>query len=59
MFVNRTAELTWLKTRWRAKDAQLRVVYGKRRVGKTALLRECLQGKPGVYILADRRPERE
>ena len=28
-------------------------------MGKTALLKECLQGKPGVYILADRRPERE
>ena len=59
MFVNRTAELAWLKTRWRVGEAQLLIVYGKRRVGKTALLKEFLQGKPGVYILADRRPERE
>jgi AAA+ ATPase superfamily predicted ATPase len=59
MFVNRTAELAWLKTRWRVSEAQLLIVYGKRRVGKTALLKEFLQGKPGVYILADRRPERE
>jgi len=59
MFVNRTAELAWLDARWRAKAAQLLVVYGKRRVGKTALLKEFLQGKAGVYFLADRRPERE
>lgn len=59
MFVNRTAELAWLEARWRARDAQLLVVYGKRRVGKTALLKEFLQGKAGVYFLADRRPERE
>ncbi|MBP1779256.1 MAG: hypothetical protein H6Q86_5267 [candidate division NC10 bacterium] len=59
MFVNRTAELARLEAQWRARDAQLLIVYGKRRVGKTALLKEFLQGKPGVYILADRRPERE
>jgi len=59
MFVNRAAELAWLEARWRAKDAQILIVYGKRRVGKTALLKEHLQGKGGVYFLADRRPERE
>jgi AAA+ ATPase superfamily predicted ATPase len=59
MFVNRAAELGWLEARWRARDAQLLIVYGKRRVGKTALLKETLQGKSGVYFLADRRPERE
>lgn len=28
-------------------------------MGKTALLREFIRGKPAVYFLADRRPERE
>lgn len=59
MFVNRAAELGWLEARWRARDAQFLIVYGKRRVGKTALLKETLQGKSAVYFLADRRPERE
>ena len=59
MFINRTAELAWLEARGRAKEAQLLIVYGKRRVGKTALLKEFLQGKTGIYFLADRRPERE
>ena len=45
MFVNRTAELAWLEARWRAKDAQLLIVYGKRRAGKTALLKEFLQNQ--------------
>ncbi len=59
MFVDRTTELGWLGARWRAKSAELLIVYGKRRVGKTALLKEFLQGKAGVYFLADRRPERD
>ena len=59
MLVDRAAELAWLEVRWRAKDAKLLIVYGKRRVRKTALLKEFAEGKPGVYILADRRPEPE
>ncbi len=59
MFMDRETELAWLEERWRAAAAQLVIVYGKRRVGKTALLKEFIQGKPAVYVLADRRPERE
>lgn len=58
-FVDRETELRWLEQRWGARGAQLLIVYGKRRVGKTALLRQFIQGKPAVYMLADRRPERE
>lgn len=59
MFVDRRSELAWLEARRCAPDAQLLVVYGKRRVGKTALLREFIRGGPAVYCLADRRPGRE
>ena len=59
MFIDRTAELAWLEAGWKTTAAQLLIVYGKRRVGKTALLKEFLRGKAGVYLLADRRPERE
>lgn len=58
-FADREAELRWLQRRWDAGGAQLLIVYGKRRVGKTALLGEFIRGKPAVYLLADRRPERE
>ncbi len=59
MFVDREIELAWLDQRWRAAEAQLLIIYGKRRVGKTALLKQFIREKPAVYVLADRRPERE
>ncbi len=58
-FVNRDPELAWLEKRWVAPGAQLLIVYGKRRVGKTALLKKFMREKPAVYVLADRRPERD
>ncbi len=59
MFVDRETELAWLDQRWRAAEAQLLIIYGKRRVGKTALLKQFIREKPAVYVLVDRRPERE
>lgn len=58
-FVDRERELEWLKQRWRVGHTQMLIVYGKRRVGKTALLKQFIRDKPAVYVLADRRPERE
>ena len=58
-FVDREAELSWLKERWGVRDPQLLIVYGKRRVGKTELLKQFIRNKPAVYLLADRRPERD
>ncbi len=59
MFVDRETELAWLDQRWKAAAAQFLIIYGKRRVGKTALLKQFIRGKPAVYVLADRRPERD
>lgn len=56
-FVDRETELRWLDERWSARDPQLLIVYGKRRVGKTELLKQFIRDKPAVYVLADRRPE--
>lgn len=58
-FVGRTAELAGLDAQWRKREAQLMILTGKRRVGKTFLLNRWLQKKPAVYYLADRPPERE
>lgn len=58
-FVDREPELEWLEDRWDARAAQLLVVYGKRRVGKTELLKRFIGRKPAIYLLADRRPERD
>ncbi|MFA4668790.1 ATP-binding protein [Pyrococcus kukulkanii] len=52
MFVNRKRELEFLERKWRESKAQLIIIYGRRRVGKTMLLKEFLKGKKGVYFLA-------
>ncbi|MBI4609170.1 MAG: ATP-binding protein [Candidatus Rokubacteria bacterium] len=56
-FIDREIDLRWLEQRWSARDPQLLIVYGKRRVGKTELLKRFIRDKPAVYVLADRRPD--
>jgi AAA+ ATPase superfamily predicted ATPase len=59
MFVNRTKELSQLEARYHSNKAEFVVVYGRRRVGKTVLLKQFAQEKEHVYFLADLRPEAE
>ena len=58
-FINREKELSSLESLWNRERAQLLIVYGRRRVGKTALLRRFIQDKPHLYFLANRLPERD
>lgn len=51
-FVDRERDMAFLEDRWRDPGLQMVVVTGRRRVGKTTLLKEFLQGKPHVYHLA-------
>ena len=44
MFIGRETELKFLEDKYHEKKAQLIVLYGRRRVGKTETLREFLQG---------------
>ena len=53
MFVNRTRELAFLENRYASTEAELIVLYGRRRVGKTELLRTFCQEKPHVFFVAD------
>jgi len=53
-FVDRKRELEALERLYRER-ARLVVVYGRRRVGKTALLRKFLEGKRGIYFLCSQR----
>jgi AAA+ ATPase superfamily predicted ATPase len=47
-FVNRTAELAALE-RWWGEQSRPAVVWGRRRVGKTALVEHFADGKPTVF----------
>lgn len=54
-FINRTTELADLEKRWKSGKSECFIVYGKRRVGKTELVKHFIQGKHAVYFLADKR----
>lgn len=49
-FFNRRSELDLLQRVWESPGAQLVTVWGRRRVGKTALLSRFAQDKPGLYV---------
>lgn len=51
-FVGRRRELAALAAAYAARTAQLLPVYGRRRVGKTELLRRFAGGKPAVFFSA-------
>lgn len=44
-FVNREDELELLRSRFDSETAELLVIYGRRRLGKSALVREAIQGR--------------
>ncbi len=53
-FVNRKNELRFLSDKWRERNPQLIVFYGKRRVGKTELAIQFAKDKPHIYFLCER-----
>lgn len=57
MFVDRAAELEWLRSRVDPTERELLVLYGRRRVGKTALVTHVLEASdtPSVYFLCGER----
>ena len=58
-FVNREKELALLEGLYARPDFQFVPIYGRRRIGKTRLVREFIQGKRAVYFLADSASTRE
>ena len=52
MFVGRENELRELEERYGREGAQLVVLYGKRRLGKTALLREFARNKAHLFYVS-------
>ncbi len=59
LFVDRELELRLLEELWSKDSAAMVVVYGRRRIGKTLLLKKFLEGKRGVYLLAEEVEEKE
>ena len=51
MFVNRVKELQLLNDEYKEEGFRFSVLYGRRRVGKTTLLKEYIQNKESIYFL--------
>ena len=52
MFINRKIELELLSNLYESERAELYVLYGRRRVGKTELLHAFCQNKPHIFFIA-------
>ncbi|NOZ90354.1 MAG: ATP-binding protein [Epsilonproteobacteria bacterium] len=51
MFVNRQKELQLLNMEYQNQDFRFTIIYGRRRVGKTTLLKEYISSKSYIYFL--------
>lgn len=58
-FVDRDRELATLKKEYERKDSSFVVVYGRRRVGKTALINHFCKNRESIYFLATEENEIE
>lgn len=58
-FIDRQEEMAALEAEYRRKEAAFVVLYGRRRVGKSELLKEFIRNKRALYYLATEESEVE
>lgn len=58
MFLNRESELNKLRSWFKNNNAQLIIIYGRRRVGKTFLIKKFFEEVNGIYFLVSRLDKR-
>jgi AAA+ ATPase superfamily predicted ATPase len=55
-FINRKPELNALEKRYESSDPEFFIIYGRRRIGKTELVKKFASGKKHFYFLAREEP---
>lgn len=58
-FVDRVEDMATLEEQFASRQAAMVVIYGRRRVGKTALIAEFMRKKRGLYFLATEESEEQ
>lgn len=59
MFVGRSREVAKLEKLYNSNSYEMLVLYGRRRVGKTTLIREFVQDKKVIYFVANQESKRD
>lgn len=54
-FIGRVNELSRLEEIFAVKKFEFGVIYGRRRVGKSTLLKEFIKGKPAIFLVANEK----
>lgn len=58
-FINREKERDFLKKEYQKEEASFVVIYGRRRIGKTELIKEFAKDKSALFFLATEESENE
>ena len=58
-FVDRESELRLLEETYEQNKSSLIIIYGRRRIGKTELVKQFIKEKEHVYFLADTRIDKD
>ena len=59
MFIGREKELNELEKRYKTSDFQFAVIYGRRRIGKSFLIKNFIKKHQSIYFVATEQNERE
>jgi AAA+ ATPase superfamily predicted ATPase len=57
--VDRESELRLLEETYEQNKSSLIIIYGRRRIGKTELVKQFIKEKGHVYFLADTRVDKD
>lgn len=59
VFIDRQDKLVFLEKEYARKESSLVILYGRRRVGKTALMTKFMENKQAFYFLATEESEQQ